>query len=150
MFSPPHYPPFFFLILALTELQFMLTMLCSTAVNWKCGGRCLHTHHLSVLDPDSGIVTSIALNADWLVAGLANHHIYVFSTHTGSLMHTLVRHELGVWVVGLISHRGVLDSSHPPPSSLNSDGATVGISGIPEVTDGPALLALHNRAPAGA
>ena len=149
MFSPPHYPPFFFLILALTEPQFMLTMLRSTAVNWKHGGRCLHTHRLPVLDPDSGVVTSVALNADWLVAGLANHHIYVFSTHTGSLMHTLVGHELGVWAVDLISHGGVLDSSHPPPSSLNSDGATVGVSGIPKVADGPALLALHNRALAG-
>ncbi|KAI0248780.1 WD40-repeat-containing domain protein [Lactifluus subvellereus] len=122
----------------------------STLVNWKLGGRCLRAHRLPVLDPDSGVVTSVALDADWLVAGLANHRIYVFSTHTGSLVRTLVGHELGVWAVDLISRGGALDPSHPPPPPLNTSGIPLGPSSIPDVADGPAPLPLHNRAPAGA
>jgi F-box and WD-40 domain protein CDC4 len=117
-------------------------------VNWKRGGRCLHVHRIPVLDPDNGVVTSVALDADWLVAGLANHRIHVFSTHTGSLVRTLVGHELGVWAVDLVSRGGALDSSHPQPPLYPSSLAANG-GGIPEVVDGPALL-LHNRAPAGA
>jgi F-box and WD-40 domain protein CDC4 len=99
-----------------------------------------------VLDPDSGVVTSVALDADWLVAGLANHRIHIFSTHTGALTRTLVGHELGVWAVDLVSHGGAMDPSHPSSPSSNP-----GANGVPEVPvpDGPALL-LHNRAPAGA
>ena len=59
-----------------------------------------------MLDPDSGVVTSVVLDANWLVAGLVNHHIHIFSTHTGSLMRTLVGHELGVWAVDFISCGG--------------------------------------------
>ncbi|KAH8981934.1 WD40 repeat-like protein [Lactarius hatsudake] len=119
----------------------------STLANWKRGGRCLHAHRIPVPDPDSGVVTSVALDADWLVVGLVNHRIYVFSTHTGSLVRTLVGHELGIWTVNLVSHGGALDPSHPLPSSSNPGEVICG-SGVPEVPDGPALL-LHNRAPAG-
>ena len=119
-----------------------------TVVNWKRGGRCLHTHRIPVLDPDSGVVTSVALDADWLVAGLANHRIHVFSTHTGSLVRTLVGHELGVWAVDLVSRGGALDPSHPQPPH-NPNGLAASGGGILEVVDGPTLL-LHNRAPAGA
>jgi len=105
-----------------------------------------------VLDPDSGVVTSVALDADWLVAGLANHRIHIFSTHTGSLVRTLVGHELGVWAVDLVSRGGSLDPAHtqPPPHNPHNSSSTTTNGGIlPEVADGPALL-LHNRAPAGA
>ena len=120
-----------------------------TVVNWKRGGRCLRAHRIPVLDPDSGVVTSVALDADWLVAGLANHRIHVFSTHTGSLVRTLVGHELGVWAVDLVSRGGALDPSHPQPPPHNPSSLAASGGGIPEVIDGPALL-LHNRAPAGA
>ena len=120
-----------------------------TVVNWKRGGRCLHAHRIPVPDPDSGVVTSVALDEDWLVAGLANHRIHVFSTHTGSLVRTLVGHELGVWAVDLVSRGGALDPSHPQPPPHNPSGLAASGGGIPEVVDGPTLL-LHNRAPAGA
>jgi len=123
-----------------------------TVVNWKRGGRCLRTHRIPVLDPDSGVVTSVALDADWLIAGLANHRIHIFSTHTGSLVRTLVGHELGVWAVDLVSRGGALDPAHPRPplhNPHNSGGLTTNGGNFPEVADGPALL-LHNRAPAGA
>src|SRR5260370_9747308 len=118
-------------------------------VNWKRGGRCLRAHRIPVIDPDSGVVTSVALDADWLVAGLANHRIHVFSTHTGSLVRTLVGHELGVWAVDLVSRGGALDPSHPQPPPHNPSGLAAGGGGIPEGVGGPALL-LHNRAPARA
>lgn len=121
-----------------------------TVVNWKRGGRCLRAHRIPVLDPDSGVVTSVALDADWLVAGLANHRIHIFSTHTGSLVRTLVGHELGVWAVDLVSRGGALEPAHPrpPPHNHTLSGSTTNGGSIPEVSDGPALL-LHNRMPAG-
>ncbi|KAI0262348.1 WD40-repeat-containing domain protein [Gloeopeniophorella convolvens] len=116
----------------------------STLINWKRGGRCLRSHRIPTLDPDSGVVTSAALDADWLIAGLANNRIQVFSTHTGALVRTLVGHELGVWAVDLVSRGGALDPAHPPPPPPAHHGG-----GIPEVpSDGPGLLQ-HNRAPAG-
>ena len=129
---------------SLSQSRLMLTLLRSAAVNWKRGGRCLRAHRFPVLESDSGVVTSVALDADWLVAGHADHRIYIFSTHTGSLVRTLVGHELGVWAVDLISHGGALDPSHPPPPPLNTVGS------IPEVADGPGIPSLHNCAPAGA
>ncbi|KAH9989898.1 WD40-repeat-containing domain protein [Russula compacta] len=119
-----------------------------TVINWKRSGRCLCAYRIPVLDPDSGVVTSVALDTDWLVAGLANHRIYVFSTHTGSLVRTLVGHELGVWAVDLISRGGALDPAHPQPPLHSPSGRTMDGGGIPEMLDAPALL-LHNRAPAG-
>ena len=127
----------------------MLILVCLTVVNLKRSGRCLCAYHIPILDPDSGVVTSVALDADWLVAGLANHHIYVFSTHTGSLVHTLVGHELGVWTIGLISRGGALDPTHLQPPPHSPSDRTMNGGGIPEMLDAPALL-LHNRAPAGA
>jgi F-box and WD-40 domain protein CDC4 len=118
-------------------------------VNWKRGGRCLRAHRIPVLDPNSGVVTSVALDADWLVAGLANHRIHVFSTHTGSLVRTLVGHELGVWAVDLVSRGGALDPSHSQSPHHNSSSTPVSGGGVAEVVDGPALLQ-HNRAPPGA
>jgi F-box and WD-40 domain protein CDC4 len=120
-----------------------------TLVNWKRGGRCLRAHRIPVLDPNSGVVTSVALDADWLVAGLANHRIHVFSTHTGSLVRTLVGHELGVWAVDLVSRGGALDPSHSQSPHHNSSSTPVSGGGVAEVVDGPALLQ-HNRAPPGA
>jgi WD40 repeat protein len=132
-----------------SQVQNILRPPHPTVVNWKRGGRCLHVHRIPVIDPDSGVVTSVALDADWLVAGLANHRIHIFSTHTGSLVRTLVGHELGVWAVDLVSRGGALDPSHPQPPPHNSSGLAASSGGIPEVVDGPSLL-LHNRAPAGA
>lgn len=131
------------------EQQLMSPPLASAVVNWKRGGRCVRSHRIPVLDPDSGVVTSVALDADWLVAGLANHRIHVFSTHTGSLVRTLVGHELGVWAVDLVSRGGALDPAHPQPPSHTPNGTAMNGGGVPEVAEGPALL-LHNRAPAGA
>ncbi|KDN39439.1 hypothetical protein RSAG8_08845, partial [Rhizoctonia solani AG-8 WAC10335] len=75
-----------------------------TARNWVKGGRILRAHNSS----DDGVVTSVAMDDEWIVVGLANHRIHVFSSRTGRLVRTLVGHTLGVWTLGLVSRGGVL------------------------------------------
>lgn len=74
-----------------------------------------HLHpHLSNQTPnttisqaaETGVVTSLALDSDWVVVGLAGSRIHVFSAHTGVLARTLVGHEAGVWGVCLVSRGG--------------------------------------------
>lgn len=52
--------------------------------------------------PSSAIPTSVALDDNWVVVGLANSRIHVFSARTGVLSRTLVGHESGVWAVSLV------------------------------------------------
>ncbi|KAI0057365.1 WD40 repeat-like protein [Artomyces pyxidatus] len=117
----------------------------STVMNWRHGGMCLRTHRIPVVNPDQGVVTSVALDADWLVVGLANHRIHVFSTHTGAMVRTLIGHELGVWAVNIVSRGGALDPRH-----TDSARALADLPDVPEVQDGLDGLLHHNRAPAGA
>ncbi|KNZ74970.1 F-box/WD repeat-containing protein 7 [Termitomyces sp. J132] len=56
--------------------------------------------------PDSGVVTCIALDASWIVVGLASSRIHIFSARTGVLARTLVGHESGVWGLCLVSAFG--------------------------------------------
>ncbi|KAF5341123.1 hypothetical protein D9611_006001 [Ephemerocybe angulata] len=55
-------------------------------------------------------VTSLALNADWVVLGLASSQVQVYSARTGVLAKTLVGHELGVWSVGVVGKGGWMDA----------------------------------------
>ncbi|KAF8959617.1 WD40-repeat-containing domain protein [Flammula alnicola] len=71
--------------------------------NWRSGGKLLNSHRLPIVSPDSGTVTSFALDQDWVVVGLANSQIKVFSARTGVLSRTLVGHDSGVWGVCLVS-----------------------------------------------
>ncbi|OSX61347.1 hypothetical protein POSPLADRAFT_1182469 [Postia placenta MAD-698-R-SB12] len=91
----------------------------SSAMNWMHGGKLLRTHRIPLVStsqalvaprnpadepaaaPASAIPTSIALDDAWLVVGLANSRIHVFSAKTGVLSRTLVGHESGVWAVAL-------------------------------------------------
>ena len=52
------------------------------------------------------IPTSVAIDASWVVVGLANSRIHIFSARTGVLSRTLIGHESGVWAVALISEGG--------------------------------------------
>ncbi|KAG6865145.1 hypothetical protein C0991_004827 [Blastosporella zonata] len=102
-------------------------------LRWKRGGCLLRTHRLPMLSasveqplpvslpstspkprvkgasstkneqPDSGVVTSIALDNDWVVVGLVSSRIHVFSARTGVLARTLVGHGSGVWGLSLVS-----------------------------------------------
>ncbi|KAG7443886.1 uncharacterized protein BT62DRAFT_303598 [Guyanagaster necrorhizus] len=78
----------------------------STMMNWRYGGRLLRAHRVPVVNPTNGVITSIALDDDWVVVGLANSRIHVFSTWTGVLARTLVGHESDIWGVHLVSCGG--------------------------------------------
>lgn len=84
------------------QYHFKLSYL--TARNWARGGRILRAHNSS----DDGVVTSVAMDDEWIVVGLANHRIHVFNVRTGRLVRTLVGHTLGVWTLGLVSKGGVM------------------------------------------
>lgn len=76
--------------------------------NWRNGGSMLQSHRLPIVNPDNGVVTSLALDRDWIVVGLANSKIQIFSAKTGVLARTLVGHEMGVWAVCLVSSGGYM------------------------------------------
>lgn len=75
-------------------------------LNWRRKGHLLRSHRIPVSNPDSGVITSVALDAEWVVVGLANCRIHVFSAKTGVLSRTLIGHEQGVWAVNLVSRGG--------------------------------------------
>ncbi|EJD00002.1 WD40 repeat-like protein [Fomitiporia mediterranea MF3/22] len=77
-----------------------------TMTNWRNRGRLLNKHRPPSATPDGGVVTSIALDHEWIVVGLASCRIQVFSARSGVLSRTLVGHELGVWAVNLVSAGG--------------------------------------------
>lgn len=91
----------------------------STVTKWRTGGTLLRripltsNHHLPndamqppVSNPSSAVPTSIALDADWLVVGLANSRIHIFSARTGVSCRTLIGHSAGVWAVALVRAGG--------------------------------------------
>ncbi|KAJ3849904.1 WD40 repeat-like protein [Lentinula lateritia] len=94
--------------------------------NWHNGGHLLRAHKIpsSSNNPESGVVTSLALDEDWVVVGLANCRIHVFSARTGVLARTLVGHELGVWAVCLVHKGGYMDGPGRVSKFQDGDGAT--------------------------
>ncbi|KAH9939287.1 WD40 repeat-like protein [Epithele typhae] len=90
--------------------------------NWLTKGRLLRVHRAPLHPPfphdptpaaggqpqvhNPAIPTSIAVDSSWVVVGLANSRIHIFSAKTGVLSRTLVGHESGVWAVSLISEGG--------------------------------------------
>ncbi|KAG8922003.1 hypothetical protein FRC02_012216 [Tulasnella sp. 418] len=87
-----------------------------TEANWRRGGRVLKSH----TSQDDGVVTSVAMNEEWIVAGLVNHRIHVFAADSGVHVRTLVGHTQGVWCLNLISKGGspaAATHSVPPTAS---------------------------------
>ncbi|KAJ8090270.1 hypothetical protein PM082_018866 [Marasmius tenuissimus] len=107
--------------------------------NWQDGGRLLRTHRTptTIANTSDNVITSLALNEEWVIVGLANSRIHVFSGKTGVLARTLVGHDSGVWAVCLIAPNGKetrreaanpasgvdqtpRNSASPPPRSRHS------------------------------
>ena len=88
--------------------------------------------HTQVHNP--AIPTSIAIDASWVVVGLANSRIHVFSARTGVLSRTLVGHESGVWAVALISAGG------QPSAPLGETHGDPLVAGAPQDGMVPPLL----------
>lgn len=67
------------------------------------------------------IPTSMAIDAQWVVVGLANSRIHIFSARTGVLSRTLIGHDSGVWAVALISEGGQPVGRDPCMHPLEGD-----------------------------
>ncbi|CAK9784439.1 WD40 repeat-like protein [Cutaneotrichosporon oleaginosum] len=70
-----------------------------TENNWLSGGRLL-TMHCSMGD---SVVTSLVVNEEYIVIGMANSKIHVFDAGTGHYVQSLLGHEQGVWALVLVS-----------------------------------------------
>ncbi|KAI6113110.1 WD40-repeat-containing domain protein [Pisolithus sp. B1] len=84
------------------RFQYSYTLMC----NMRRGGTLLQSHRTSVVTPDGGVITSVAMDYDQVVVGLANSKIHVFNADSGVMSRTLTGHELGVWAVHLVSRGG--------------------------------------------
>ncbi|KAF8194673.1 WD40 repeat-like protein [Pholiota molesta] len=95
---------------------------CIIHTNWRRGGTLLNAHRLPIISPDSGTVTSLALDRRWVVVGLASAMIKVYSARTGLFS--------GVWGVCLVSQGGYLRGggagaagrAAPAPAGDGDDG----------------------------
>lgn len=78
-----------------------------TESNWLRGGRLL-TQHVSSDDAsgEGATVTSLSIDDDWIIVGMANARIHVFDAKTGLFVQTLSGHTAGVWCMALISASG--------------------------------------------
>lgn len=78
---------------------------------------------------DDGVVTSVAMNDEWVVAGLVNHNIHVFSAETGAHVRTLQGHNQGVWCLALVTRGGserAASRSNAIRVQVKTDGASGG------------------------
>lgn len=101
--------------------------------NWRSKGRLLNKHRPPSATPDGGVVTSVALDHEWIVVGLASCRIQVFSAHTGVLTRTLVGHESGVWAVNLVSAGGhwvdpPISAMQPLSKPATAEASTSGVA----------------------
>ncbi|KAG1735890.1 WD40-repeat-containing domain protein, partial [Suillus paluster] len=97
-----------------------------TMLNLRKGGQILRAHRMPIPTPDSGVITSVALDTEWVVVGLANSKIHIFSAITGVLSRTLMGHELGVWAVHLVCRggywgRGEMDEDGHPDRDTDAN-----------------------------
>ncbi|KZT36883.1 WD40 repeat-like protein [Sistotremastrum suecicum HHB10207 ss-3] len=91
-----------------------------TEQSWRRGGHISRTYQ----SPDGGIVTSVAMDSEWIVVALANSRIHVFCADTGVLTRTLVGHESGVWAVNLVSRGGYMRFPKSQPQSPSHSRST--------------------------
>ena len=107
-------------ISSVCSLYLVYSNLINSGANWQHGGTLLSSHRLPILPPtnsspahvatdSNGTVTSLAIDSEYVVVGLANSNIKVFSAKTGVLARTLTGHDSGVWGVCLISKGGRMD-----------------------------------------
>ncbi|RPD67392.1 WD40 repeat-like protein [Lentinus tigrinus ALCF2SS1-7] len=121
--------------------------------NWLQQGRLLRIHRAPLHPPVSqdlnapnaaqapvanpAIPTSIAIDSSWVVVGLANSRIHIFSARTGVLSRTLVGHESGVWAVSLITEGG---RPAPPGVPVSDNYGDPLVATAPQDAMLPALL----------
>ena len=94
----------------------LLILFFFQGTNWRKGGELLDSHKIPIVSPDSGTVTSLALDGEYVVVGLSNAMIKIFSAVSGVLCKTLVGHESGVWSVCLVSKGGTRNVGESTPT----------------------------------
>jgi hypothetical protein len=95
--------------------------------NWLRGGRLLSTH----TSTDDGVVTSLAVDDNHIVIGMANCKIHVFEAESGTFIRTLVGHELGVWCLTLVSAGGErVEVPAPGQKGSDDDEESRGMDGV--------------------
>lgn len=105
------------------HFQYSYTLMC----NMRRGGTLLQSHRMSVVTPDSGVITSLAMDYDQVVVGLANSKIHIFNADSGVMSRTLTGHELGVWAVHLVSRGGLWEETPDDVGVVKSrDGESQG------------------------
>ena len=85
------------LILAPSLESFALAL--TSESNWLRGGKVLASH----TSEDNGVVTSLAMDNNYLIIGMANSHIHVFDAITGAFRKSLTGHTGGVWTLVMVS-----------------------------------------------
>ncbi|GAA6001079.1 F-box/WD repeat-containing protein [Rhodotorula paludigena] len=71
--------------------------------NWLRGPGTLLSTQMSV---DSGVVTSMSFDDEWIVVGMDTNKVHIFESGQGTYVRTLAGHELGVWCLTLVSRGG--------------------------------------------
>lgn len=112
-----------------------------TENNWLRGGRLLTQHVSSDTAADAGsVVTSLSIDDEWIIVGMANAKIHVFDVKTGLFVRTLEGHSSGVWCLSLVSacKRACQTSAqHPAPQSPTLSGSAHGASFSTAAHEGP-------------
>ena len=67
--------------------------------NWLHGGRVLAAH----TSQGDAVVTSLAIDDNYLIIGMADGPIHIFDATTGAFQRSLLGHENGVWTLVLVS-----------------------------------------------
>ncbi|WVN86031.1 uncharacterized protein L203_101189 [Cryptococcus depauperatus CBS 7841] len=91
-----------------------------TENNWLIGGVLLAKH----LSADDSVVTTLCFNEKYIIVGMANNRIHVFSAASGGYKRSLIGHQQGVWAMVLVtppsaSSTSKLSSSSSPWSHAN-------------------------------
>ncbi|BGP56202.1 hypothetical protein JCM8202v2_003815 [Rhodotorula sphaerocarpa] len=90
-----------------------------TEQSWLRGpGRLLSTQ----MSADSGVVTSLAIDDEWIVVGMETSKIHVFEGRTGAYVRTLDGHQTGVWCLALVSRGGGPRSRRGEEDANSSEG----------------------------
>nr|ODO02149.1 hypothetical protein L204_00876 [Cryptococcus depauperatus CBS 7855] len=70
-----------------------------TENNWLIGGVLLAKH----LSADDSVVTTLCFNEKYIIVGMANNRIHVFSAASGGYKRSLIGHQQGVWAMVLVT-----------------------------------------------
>ncbi|KAL7420179.1 hypothetical protein Q5752_005145 [Cryptotrichosporon argae] len=119
-----------------TSFKEMFKTAYQTEANWRSGGRLLLTH----TSTEDGVVTTVAMDDEHIVIGMANSRIHIFDAMTGQYRRSLLGHESGVWALVLVS--GTRSATHARATDRRTRGPGSS-SATATATASPAGAAYH-------